>query len=125
MKIDFKFRRVDRSIDLEKHAVHRLERLHKYEWQPLAVHVTFRQEGRECFTEILLTGPANTYKASASANSYLDCIDLVVAKLQKQLERKKDRVKDHQVFENTHMGKIERHEREDMVLPEGHKRRAG
>lgn len=113
MQLNFKFRQQEWSDEIVDYATHRLTKLEKFEWQPLNAHITFVAERHLCCVDIRLTGQKMEFKASAKAESYAEAVDAVVAKLQKQLERKKNQVQDHLVFENTHEGKLQ-HEDEDF-----------
>ncbi|MGE0762515.1 MAG: ribosome-associated translation inhibitor RaiA [Bdellovibrionales bacterium] len=123
MKLDFKFRKMDWSDEMVEYVNARLSKLSKFEWQPLRAHVTFGAERHLCCVEIRLSGKGMTFKASSKASSYADGVDAAVAKLQRQLERKKHLVQNHLVFENTHEGKMERpsqesqHDHDDFAPP--------
>ncbi len=108
MKTHFNFRQVERSEEMIEYVIHRLEKLRKFEWQPMSAHITFCAERHACRTEIRVSGRGMTMKAVVEADSYADGVDQAVAKLQRQLEKKKNRVQDHLVPSNTRSAKLER-----------------
>ena len=108
MKTKYTFRHMRKSDEKIEYVEDRLAKLEKYEWRPLTAHVTFTAERNQCTVDIRLTGQGSSIKAKAKAENFAEAVDEIVSKLQKQLEKKKSRVQEHHVFENTHLGKIER-----------------
>ena len=108
MKTKYTFRHMRKSEEKIQYVEERLGKLEKYEWRPLTAHVTFSAERNQCTVDIRLTGQGASIKAKAKADHFSDAVDEIVGKLQKQLEKKKSRVQEHHVFENSHLGKIER-----------------
>lgn len=97
MKVQFHFRKVDWTDEIVEYFMHRLEKLEKYEWRPLSAHATFSAERHMCIAEIRLAGRRISFKANAKATSFTDAIDSAVSKLERQLERKKTRLKNHRI----------------------------
>lgn len=107
MKVDFKFLKLDASDDLQDYTLSRLEKLAKFEWKPLRAHVSFTAERHDCCVEIRIHSKGLDLKASSRSADYSKSVDAVIAKLQKQFEKKKHQIQNHLVHENTHEGKLE------------------
>lgn len=110
ISLDFKFtyRKTKKAADLADYVQDRFAKLEKFELKPVHVNVTFSAERHDCCVLVFIQGSEISFRAEAKSDSFPDAIDLVVAKLVKQMARKKSRVQDHLVYENSRRGKWDR-----------------
>jgi putative sigma-54 modulation protein len=93
MKIDFKFRHVSHSLDLEIYATEHIERISRFEHKPTRVEFTFSTEKTVKRVDLHLRGEHLELHASAEADDYFGGIDLALEKMARQLARQKARIK--------------------------------
>lgn len=97
MHLSFTFRSLEASDALKEYARDKLERIHKYFPEPIKVHVVFSQQrGYLHAADVQITLHNGLLVKGMEANEdYYTAIDLVVAKIERQLRKYKDRIRDH------------------------------
>ena len=97
MHLSFTFRATEANDALKEYAQEKLERIHKYFPEPIKVHVVYSQQrGYLHAADVQITLPNGlVVKAAESSEDYFSAIDLVLAKIERQLRRYKDRIRDH------------------------------
>jgi ribosomal subunit interface protein len=110
MKVGFAFRNVDSSDMLMEYMTERLEKLDRFELNPMDVYIVVSMVRHECSIEVTMTEGRRKYKAIASSNDFYRTAEMCVNKLQRQLS--KDRRRKHDINqrrpEQTHEGKLAR-----------------
>ena len=97
MHLSFTFRSLEANDSLKEYAREKLERIHKYFPEPIKVHVVFSQQrGYLHAADVQITLHNGLMVKGLEANEdYYSAIDLVVAKIERQLRKYKDRIRDH------------------------------
>jgi putative sigma-54 modulation protein len=89
------FRHLEPSDALKNYAEEKLERIKKYIDEPIVAQVFMTVEKIRHCAEVTLTAKGITIKASEETNDMYAAIDSVVDKIERQLRRYKERIKDH------------------------------
>ncbi len=89
------FRHMEPSDALKSYAEEKLERVKKYIDEPVIAQVFFTVEKIRHSAEVTLTAKGITIKASEETNDMYSAIDAVLDKIERQLRRYKERIKDH------------------------------
>lgn len=95
MKCEFTYIKIDGSEHVEAHATQLIERATKYTPGPLKGHFTFSQEKFNHRVVLTLTGKNIYFKAVAKAENFYAAIEEAVEKMNRQLLKKKAKVKNH------------------------------
>lgn len=96
METMFTFRNLEATDGLRTHAEGKLEKLQKYCFKPESAHVTLQVDNHHLHrVEIALVDHGAHFVSHASSNDMYASIDQAVAKLERQLRRKKDRQTHH------------------------------
>jgi putative sigma-54 modulation protein len=95
MQISTTFRHLDPSDALKSYAEEKLERVNKYIDEPVVAQVFMTVEKIRHCAEVTLTAKGITIKASEETNDMYSAIDAVVDKIERQLRRYKERIKEH------------------------------
>lgn len=95
MKTEFTFKHFDSSEALVTYTQEKLEKLEKYEFKPVHAHWVFSIQRHECKAEVTIVGPLTQIKATATTRDFYDSVDSALGKLEKQLKKIKDKVKNH------------------------------
>jgi putative sigma-54 modulation protein len=95
MQITTTFRHLEPSDALKSYAEEKLERVNKYIDEPVVAQVFMTVEKIRHCAEVTLTAKGITIKASEETNDMYSAIDAVVDKIERQLRRYKERIKDH------------------------------
>jgi putative sigma-54 modulation protein len=95
MQITTTFRHLEPSDALKSYAEEKLERIKKYIDEPMVAQVFMTVEKIRHCAEITLTAKGITIKASEETNDMYAAIDAVVDKIERQLRRYKERIKEH------------------------------
>jgi ribosomal subunit interface protein len=94
MKVDFAFRNVDSSDLLMNYMTERLEKLERFELNPMAVHVVVSMVRHECSIEVTMQEGRRKYKATSVSNDFYRSVEMCVNKLQRQLSKERRRQHD-------------------------------
>ena len=95
MQITTTFRHLEPSDALKSYAEEKLERIKKYIDEPIVAQVFMTVEKIRHCAEVTLTAKGITIKASEETNDMYAAVDAVVDKIERQLRRYKERIKDH------------------------------
>lgn len=95
MQVTVKFRHMDSSDALKKYAEEKTERLRKYIFEPAEVHWELYVERIRHIADVTISSNGVTMKAQGDTGDMYSAIDMVIDKLEKQVMRRKERVKDH------------------------------
>ena len=97
MQVAFTFRNVESSDTLKEYAKEKLERINKYFPDPIKAHIVFcaaaRLSVRRRRPDHAAQRPGR--KGDEATEDMHSSIDLVMAKIERQLRRFKDRIRDH------------------------------
>jgi putative sigma-54 modulation protein len=95
MQITTTFRHIESSEALKSYAGEKLERVQKYIDEPIVAQVFLTVEKIRHIAEVTITAKGITIKASEETNDMYAAIDAVVDKIERQLRRYKERIKEH------------------------------
>ncbi|QSV44821.1 ribosome hibernation-promoting factor, HPF/YfiA family [Geobacter benzoatilyticus] len=95
MQITTTFRHMEQSEALKSYAAEKLERVKKYIDEPITAQVFLTVEKIRHMAEVTLTAKGVTIKAAEETNDMYAAIDAVIDKIERQLRRYKERLKDH------------------------------
>lgn len=97
MHLSFTFRSLEANDSLKEYAREKLERIRKYFPEPIKVHVVFSQQRGYLYgADVQITLHNGLLVKGVEANEdYYSAIDLVVAKIERQLRKYKDRIREH------------------------------
>lgn len=87
MSIEYTFRNLESSDAIKSYAADKLTKLEKYLRVPLDAHVTFSLERRMQCVDVSFNSAGEHYQGRAEEEDMYAAIDLVVDKLQRQLNR--------------------------------------
>jgi putative sigma-54 modulation protein len=108
MKVDFTFKHVDTSEALMAYAHDRIEKIAKFELNPMDVHFIISMTKHDCTVEVHLEEGRRKFKASATSDDFYRSVEMVVNKLSRQLSKDKRRLKHHKNAEKSSYGKLAR-----------------
>ncbi len=94
MKVDFAFKNVDSSDLLMDYMVDRLDKLERFELNPMDVHVLVSMMRHECCIEVSMQEGRRKYKATAVSTDFYRSVEMCVNKLQRQLSKERRRQHD-------------------------------
>ena len=95
MQVTTTFRHMEPSDPLKTYAEEKLERVKKYIDEPIVAQVFLTVEKIRHSAEVTLTAKGITMKAAEETNDMYAAVDAVVDKIERQLRRYKERIKDH------------------------------
>jgi putative sigma-54 modulation protein len=97
MQLSHTFRNLDASDALKDYAREKLERINKYFPDPIKAHVVYSQQrGYLSVVDVQITlHNGLVVKGVESTEDFHSSVDLVMAKIERQLRRYKDRIRDH------------------------------
>lgn len=101
MQIATTFRHMEQSDALKSYAAEKLERVKKYIDEPIAAQVFLTVEKIRHMAEVTLTAKGITIKAAEETNDMYAALDAVIDKIERQLRRYKERLKDHKPSTDT------------------------
>ena len=108
MKVDFTFKHVDTSESLMEYGRDRIEKITKFELNPMDVHFLVSMLKHECIVEVSVLEGRRKFKATASSDDFYRSVEMVVNKLTRQMSKDKRRIKHHKNPERSTFGKIDR-----------------
>lgn len=95
MQVMTTFRHMEQSEALKAYVEEKLERVNKYIDEPITAQVYFTVEKIRHIAEIVITARGITTKASEATNDMYAAVDMVLDKIERQLKRYKEKLKDH------------------------------
>ena len=108
MKVDFSFKHVHTSEALMDYARDRMEKIAKFELNPMDAHFVVSMVRHECTIDVNVVEGRRKFKASATSDDFYRSVEMVVNKLLRQLSKDKRRLKSHKNPEKSVYGKIAR-----------------
>jgi ribosomal subunit interface protein len=97
MRIDFKFRHLDPSEELCDYVSEKVHHLDKFEMKPVRMEFTFTQEKATLRVDVHVRGQDIEMHAHSEVDNFFVGVDQVLAKIGRQMSRKKSRVQSHKV----------------------------
>lgn len=95
MEPTFTFRNLDASDTIKEHTRQKISKLDKYLLKPIAAHVILSVDRHEHKAEITLVDMGREYVGVERSSDMLASIDNAVHKIERQLRKHKEKVKDH------------------------------
>ncbi len=95
MQITTTFRHMETSEALKSYVEEKLERVQKYIDEPITAQVFLTVEKIRHIAEITINAKGVTIKASEETNDMYAAIDAVLDKIERQLRRYKEKIKEH------------------------------
>lgn len=97
MQLSHTFRNIDSSDALKEYAREKLERINKYFPDPIKAHIVYSQHrGYLDVVDVQITlHNGLIVKSVETTEDFHSSVDLVMAKIERQLRRYKDRIRDH------------------------------
>jgi putative sigma-54 modulation protein len=95
MKIKVSFKHIEHTPALDEQIYSKSEKLEKYFDGNFEIHWICYAKDDVHVADIKLLGPSFNYHASAKSESLYKCFDLVIAKLEKQVVKKKSKWKNN------------------------------
>ncbi len=95
MHVTVTFRHIESSDALRKYAVEKTERLAKYLIEPAEVHWVLTVEKIRHIADATITANGVVVKAQEATEDLYSAIDLTLDKLEKQVKKYKEKLKDH------------------------------
>lgn len=106
MEISCHFIHMKASQRLEELMNHKLDKLSQRAFKAHRVECTFYQQGHSQVVEMVVHGYKKTFKAIAKSDDFVDSMDKCVAKMMRQIGRKREKIKRKPKFEHSNYGKI-------------------
>ena len=107
VKLECRFKSIDRSNSLVEYAQNRFEKIEKYELKPVTVQVTFSAERQNKSVEVNVQGLNIHYKAISKGFDFYDGVDKALQKLLGQMSKQKNKVQRHKNYAKSHEGRME------------------
>lgn len=95
METTFTFRNIEASDALKKHTLQKLKRLKKYLVKATTAHVIFNTERFNHIVELTLNANGIQHVSHEKSEDMYTSIDKAVRKLERQLIKYKERLKNH------------------------------
>jgi ribosomal subunit interface protein len=97
MKCEFTYIKVESSENVESHAQTLISKVEKYMTGPIKGHFTFSQEKFNHKVVLTIIGKNMYFKSESKDENFYAAIEEAVEKMQKQLQKKVSRVKNHKI----------------------------
>lgn len=95
MKVTISFKQLEHTPSLDERIHSKSEKFKKYFEGNFEVQWTCYTQSKDHVAEIKLVGPSFTYHASGKSDNLYKALDVVANKLEKQLQKKKGKWKEH------------------------------
>jgi putative sigma-54 modulation protein len=95
MQLSVSFRNLDPSDHLKNYAETRLNRIKKVMEEPIDVHVVLSVQKFRHTADVTINANGIKLKAQEETGDLYSAIDLVIDKIEKQIKRQRERLKDH------------------------------
>ncbi|MEO0336802.1 MAG: ribosome-associated translation inhibitor RaiA [Pseudomonadota bacterium] len=107
MRLYFHFRHTKPSKRIQNHLEERVEKLKKFELKPVSCDVTLKLEGGVHWVEMHTSGNGPVMRAHGKGHDFFEAVEVAMGKLERQMEKKKAKVKNHKCYERSHHGKLD------------------
>ena len=104
MKLNSKFKNIDYSENLVRYAKEKLQSLEKFQMKEIKLNMTVYKKGAFKFVNLNVLSSEKSYKSTGKSNDFYVSIDLAMSKLQRQMHKKKAKMKNHK---NTGLRKLD------------------
>ncbi|MBI5886393.1 MAG: ribosome-associated translation inhibitor RaiA [Deltaproteobacteria bacterium] len=105
MQVTVTFRHMDSSDTLRDYAVEKSERLAKYLFEPVDIHWVLSVEKIRHIADVTVTANGVAIKAQGDTQDMYAAIDAAMDKLDNQVRKHKEKVKDHKPHSDEPQGK--------------------
>jgi ribosome hibernation promoting factor len=95
MQISVSFRNVDPSEHLRDYAENRMTRLKKYVDEPIEIHLVLSIQKFIHSADVTIAANGIKIKAQEETGDLYSAIDMVLDKVEKQIKRQREKIKDH------------------------------
>jgi len=95
MQLSVSFRNLDPSDHLKNYAETRLTRIKKYMEEPIEVHVVLSVQKFRHTADVTINANGIKIKAQEETGDLYSAIDLVMDKIEKQIKRQREKLKEH------------------------------
>lgn len=95
MQLSVSFRNLDPSDHLKNYAETRLNRIRKVMEEPIDVHVVLSVQKFRHTADVTINANGIKIKAQEETGDLYSAIDLVIDKIEKQIKRQRERLKEH------------------------------
>ncbi len=95
MQVTVTFRHMEPSEPLRQYMVQKIEKVKKYLREPIDVHCVLSVEKFRHIADVTINSNGVTIKGQEVTEDMYSAIDLVTSKIERQVSRYKDRLKDH------------------------------
>lgn len=106
MEINFTFRNLEKSDALKQHALDKLKRLNKYLIKPTTAHIIFHVERFQHIVEVTLNANGIQHVSHEKDEDMYTSLDKAISKLERQLKKYKERMKEHKIQKNKPDGQM-------------------
>ncbi|MEW6187596.1 MAG: ribosome-associated translation inhibitor RaiA [Thermodesulfobacteriota bacterium] len=95
MQISVSFRNVDPSDHLKSYAENRMTRFKKYMEEPVEIHLVLSIQKFRHMADVTISANGFKIKAQEETGDLYSAIDMVLDKIEKQIKRHREKVKEH------------------------------
>jgi putative sigma-54 modulation protein len=95
MQISVSFRNVDPSDHLKSYAENRMARFKKYMEEPVEIHLVLSIQKFRHTADVTISADGIKIKAQEETGDLYSAIDMVLDKIEKQMKRHRDKIKEH------------------------------
>ncbi len=95
MQVNVTFRHMESSETLKEYAVEKIDKIKKYLAEPIEVHYVLAVEKFRHIADVTINANGITIKGEESTQDMYSAIDLVNSKIERQVKKYKERLKDH------------------------------
>lgn len=116
MQVSVTFRHMEAAEAVKEYAMTKIARFKKYLYHPAEANIVLTREKHRIMAEITLTSQRFSLKGQEETEDAYSAIDLVVDKVERQLVKRKEKMKRHK--SNSGGASIAEAETESLELPE-------
>ena len=95
MEINVTFLHSEPTSAIKEHVLKKMEKLEKYFIKPTMAHVTLKLDDRQHVAEVSLSENHSLFNAKESSHDMYFSFDEALRKLERQLKKYKEKIKDH------------------------------
>lgn len=108
MKCKFTFHHVDVSSALREYTQEQMDRLERVRLRDSQCQVHYSMGRYDCQVELVLNGPWGHCKATGVGDDFYRAVDSAIDKVNRQLHKKKDRLRSHKAPERSREARLDR-----------------
>ena len=95
MQVSVTFRHMNPVEELKAYATEKVMRVKKYLYNPLEAHITLSMEKHRNIAEVNIVANRRSYNGKEETDDMHSAIDLVMDKVERQVRRHKEKIKQH------------------------------